>query len=391
MPTPARKFLIAGRGGLNLNHSEPLSTFIARYGDASSWLAPSLHRFTPQHLRSWCEGLGIETFIGTSGRVFPTHMKAVQLLRAWLARLALLEVTYAPRHQWIGWKNTSEGRQLAFLANNQETVLIKPDATLLALGGASWPRLGSNGAWTKILANEHIELAPLRPANCGFHLRWSDYFKTHFAGMPLKSITVSFEGISHQGEAMVTQHGIEGGVIYALSTALRNTIERTEQATITLDLRPHVTNDDLMQKLQKQRGSKSLSTFLKRMGFSSLEIHLLRETMSPVALAQATPDQLAKALKNIPLTLQSTSGLARAISTAGGIKREALDDSFMLHALPSVFAAGEMLDWEAPTGGYLLQACFSTAVAAAHGIMNYCAQQDISQSTHRVGTGVSPR
>jgi len=369
MPSPARKFLIAGRGGLNLTHSEPLEPFLRRYGHAAEWLSPSIRAFPPEALRAWCEGLGQETYVGSSGRVFPRSMKAVQLLRAWLKRLEQLGVHYAPRHQWHGWHNGA----LRFTDAAQQTILVNADATLLALGGASWPRLGSDGAWTAILAAESIALAPLRPANGGFTVSWSAHFASRFAGMPLKPITLTHETETRQGEAMITTQGMEGGVIYALSSALRESIDTTGSALLHIDLRPTQSLEALRTKLEAApRANKSLSTYLRKAGFSPLAINLLRETTPPEVLAHYNAADLAVRLKAMPLTLTGTTGIARAISSAGGIAQEALTDHFMLRSKPGIFAAGEMLNWEAPTGGYLLQACFSTAVHAAHGIMRYC-------------------
>lgn len=366
MATPARKFLIAGRGGLNLTHSEPLDAFIHRYGAAAAWLAPSIQAFTPDALRQWCEGLGVETFIGSSGRVFPRSMKAVQLLRAWLVRLDALGVRYVPRQRWFGW----EGDALAFADTSRHTTHVRADACLLALGGASWPRLGSDGAWTRILAAKGIAIAPLRPANCGFTVEWSPYIREKFAGVPIKPVSITHEGITRQGEAMMTKHGIEGGVIYALSSALREAIARDGSTTIHLDLRPAMTHDALVQKLQG-RGNKSLPSFLRSAGFSPLAIALLHELVSTATLKAASANALATHLKQLPLNLTGTSSMARAISSAGGIAREELTDDFMLRKKPGVFVAGEMLDWEVPTGGYLLQACFSTAATAALGMIDF--------------------
>lgn len=366
MATPARKFLIAGRGGLNLTHSEPLDAFIHRYGVAAAWLAPSIQAFTPDALRQWCEGLGVETFVGSSGRVFPRSMKAVQLLRAWLVRLDGLGVRYVPRQRWFGW----EGDALAFADTNRHATHVRADACLLALGGASWPRLGSDGAWTRILAAKGIAIAPLRPTNCGFTLAWSPYMREKFAGVPIKPVSITHEGITRQGEAMMTKHGIEGGVIYALSSALREAIARDGSTTIHLDLRPAMSHDALEQKLQV-RGNKSLPSFLRSAGFAPLAIALLHELISPAMLKTANANALAIHLKHLPLTLTGMSGMARAISSAGGIARDELTDDFMLRKKPGIFVAGEMLDWEAPTGGYLLQACFSTAATAAQGMIDF--------------------
>lgn len=367
MPSPARKFLIAGRGGLNLTHSEPLDKFLTRYGTAADWLSPSIQAFPPEALRAWCEELGEETFVGSSGRVFPRSMKAVGLLRAWLKRLEKLGVQYAPRHTWQGW----EGNVLRFTNAQQQEVLVHPDAVLLALGGASWPRLGSDGAWARILAAEGIGTSMLRPSNGGFTVPWSDYFVQHFAGTPLKPVSITHGEVTRQGEAMVTAQGIEGGVIYALSARLRDAIEAERNTLVTLDLRPNMTVDALTQKLSIPRANKSLSTYLRRAGFSPMAVALLREVTPPEELARATPAALAARLKALPLILTGTTGIARAISSAGGVMRYAVTDDFMLRSKPGMFIAGEMLDWEAPTGGYLLQGCFSTAVAAAQGMLRY--------------------
>ena len=368
MPSPGRKLLIAGRGGLNLTHSEPLEQFLTRYGAAAEWLAPSIRAFPPAAVRAWCEGLGEETFVGSSGRVFPRRMKAAGLLRAWLKRLEQLGVHYAPRHYWQGW----EGAALRFTDAAQHTVLVNPSATLLALGGASWPRLGSDGAWTGILTACGIEIAPMRPSNCGFIVPWSEHFSTRHAGTPLKPLAITHQGVTRKGEAMITAQGIEGGVIYAISASLRDAIEKQGTAVMHIALRPDMTLAALTKKLQAPRANKSLSSYLRSAGFSPLAVSLLREVTPADELSQDTAASLAARLKALPVTITATAGLARAISSAGGIPRGALNKDFMLHAKPGVFAAGEMLDWEAPTGGYLLQACFSTGVAAARGILQYC-------------------
>lgn len=360
MPSPARKLLIAGRGGLNLTHSEPLETFLTRYGAAAAWLAPSIHAFPPDALRQWCDGLGEETFIGSSGRVFPRSMKAVALLRAWLKRLEQLGVRYFPRHTWHGWQDNA----LVFDAPNGR-ITVAADATVLALGGASWPRLGSDGNWVSIFEAAHIPVMPLQPTNCGFTVAWSAYIRERFAGEPLKPVSLTHDGITRQGEAMITDSGIEGGVMYALSASIRDAIARDGAATVTLDLRPNMDLAALRTKLAA-RGSKSLTSFLRSANFSPLAIALLKEFGSSEA-------DVASQLKALPLTLTGTNGIARAISSAGGIPRQAFDDYFMLQAKPGVFVAGEMLDWEAPTGGYLLQACFSTGVMAARGVEQYLA------------------
>ena len=369
MPTPARKFLIAGRGGLNLTHSEPLEQFLTRYEDAEDWLTPMVHAFPPAALKQWCESLGEETFVGSSGRIFPKSMKAAPLLRAWLKRLESLGVHYAPRHTWHGW----HGNALYFTTAEQENKLVAPDATLLALGGASWPRLGSNGNWVSLLTAHNVSIAPFRAANCGFTSPWSEHFITRFAGTPVKPVTITHNGISRQGEAMITAQGIEGGVIYALSANIRKAIERDGKTSLTLDMRPNVPIEALAKKFrQTPRASKSFSTYMSKLGFSPLVTNLLREVIPSDALTHASPEQLAASIKNLPIILTGTSSIARAISSAGGIEKSAINRDLMLLNKPGVFVAGEMLDWEAPTGGYLLQACFSTAVAAAQGILRYC-------------------
>ena len=368
MPTVGRKFLMAGRGGLNLTHSEPLEQFLTRYAEASDWLAPSIRAFPPDSLRAWCEGLGQDTFVGSSGRVFPRTMKAAPLLRAWLTRLSQLKVAYAPRHNWQGFL----GDALHFSDAQGKDVLVTPDATLLTMGGASWPRLGSDGHWVDILGTCGVAIAPLRPANGGFVVPWSDYIGTRFAGMPLKAVRLRHQGVSHQGDIMITQQGIEGGAVYALGSGLRASIEHSGTAFVELDLRPAMALQTLTKKMQLSRGRQSLSTYLHRCGFSPLAIGLLREVTPPAQLAVATPALLAARLKALPIRLTATTGLARSISTAGGITRDSVQDDFMLRAKPGVFVAGEMLDWEAPTGGYLLQGCFSTAVTAARGIIAFC-------------------
>lgn len=372
MPSPARKFLLAGRGGLNLTHSEPMETFLTRYGAAAEWLAPAIAMFPPDSLRGWCAGLGQETFVGSSGRVFPKAMKAAPLLRAWLQRLESLGVRYAPRHRWLGWENWA----LKFADATGRTVLAQPDMVLLALGGASWPRLGSDGSWSTVLKDAGVEISPLRPANGGFLVPWTEHFCSRFAGQPLKPLAISHGGVTRQGEAMITRHGIEGGVIYALSASLREALAAQGRTTLQLDLRPAMKLEALAQKLEAPRASKSFSTYLGKLGFSPLAIGLLREVTPSAQLNGMDAWQLATRLKALPLELTGTTGLDRAISTAGGITRAAVNRDFMLNVLPGVFVAGEMLDWEAPTGGYLLQGCFSTGMAAAEGMLRYAALLD---------------
>ncbi len=366
MPTLGRKFLMAGRGGLNLTHSEPLEKFITRYFEASNWLEPYIRNYDPQKLRKWCEELGEETFIGSSGRIFPKSMKASPLLRAWLRRLDKLEVRFFPRHFWQGF----DGDNLIFKDAENNIIKTKPDATLLALGGASWPHLGSDGFWVKILAECGIKISPLRPANCGFITKWSDYLINNHAGTPLKSVAIKHKNFLHKGEMILTKQGIEGNAVYALSAHLRESIKNEGKAILYIDLRPEMSVTKLAKKLQI-RDKKSLSNYLRKAGFSNIASVLLHELFPQNQLTNATPEILATNLKNLPITLTSTTSIDRAISTAGGICRESVDKNFMLKAKKGVFVAGEMLDFEAPTGGYLLQACFSTAAAAAEGVLDF--------------------
>lgn len=358
MPTFGRKLLMAGRGGLNLTHSEPLEAFKARYGEAAAQLSSYLEAFPPAALVDWAEGLGQPTFVGSSGRVFPKAMKASPLLRAWLQRLAGQGVRLQPRAQWLGWDETGA---LIF----RDLPPVRADAVILALGGASWPRLGSAGDWAPVLAERGVEVRPFRPANCGFTVDWSEGFRDRFAGAPLKPLALTFEGRTVRSEAVVTGYGLEGGGLYALSAPLRDAIERDGRAVLELDLRPDLTEAQLADKLARPRGRQSMATFLRKAaGLTPLAINLVRE-----AHGGAVPQDLAHAVKHLPVTLTGTRGLERAISSAGGIAWSAVDEALMLKALPGVFVAGEMLDWEAPTGGYLLQACFATGVAAAEGVL----------------------
>ncbi len=366
MPSVGRKFMMAGRGGLNLTHSESLEKFLTRYFEASEWLFPHIKFFDPQKLIKWCEGLGEETFVGSSGRVFPKSMKASPLLRAWLRRLDGLGVRFFMRHFWQGF----DGEELIFLNSEKQIIKVKADATLLALGGASWPHLGSDGSWVQVLLKQGVKIAELRPSNCGFVSKWSDYLVNNFHGTPLKSVAIRHKNFSHKGEMIITKQGVEGNAVYALSSHLRDTIKNEGRATLYIDLRPEMTVEELAKKLQI-RGKKSLSNQLRKAGFSKVASVLLHELISPDKLKEAAPDALAKYLKNLPVILDATTSINRAISSAGGICQESLNENFMLKSKPKVFAAGEMLNWEAPTGGYLLQACFSTAVAAAHGILEF--------------------
>lgn len=370
MPSVGRKFLLAGRGGLNLTHSEPLDTFLARYRKAAPHLRAAIEAFPPDALRAWSEGLGQSTFVGSSGRVFPQVFKASPLLRAWLRRLDQLGVSFALRHQWMGWSANGE---LQFETPDGPTSL-KPDATVIALGGASWPRLGADGSWIDILSAKKIGVVPLRPANSGFHVAWSDLFRERFEGQPLKSVELSFGGQSVRGEATVTRNGIEGGAVYALSAPLRDAVLANGAAVLHVALRPDLAHADLAKRLSASRKKQSLSTFLrKQLSLSPVAVGLLQEATIASELYPSTmsPDQLATFINAVPVKLTGVAPLDRAISTAGGISFDEIDPNYMLRKLPGVFVAGEMLDWEAPTGGYLLQACFATGAAAARGALEY--------------------
>ncbi len=371
MLSVGRKFLMAGKGGLNLTHSEPLEPFLARYGTRSAQVEPWLTAFGPEALRARTHALGVETFVGSSGRVFPKDMKAAPLLRAWLHRLRKTGVTFHMRHRWTGWDDTGA---LQF-DTPQGVATIKADATLLALGGGSWARLGSDGAWVPLLAARGVELALLKPANCGFDGAWSDHLRTRYAGQPLKSIVASFTddtGATHrqQGECIVTEHGIEGGVIYALSAPLRDAIAAHGNATLHLDLAPGRELARLTRDLSISRGKRSLANHLQQQaGIAGVKAGLLREVASAADLADGA--KLAALIKALPLKLTAPRPLDEAISSAGGVTFDALDDKLMLRAAPGVFCAGEMLDWEAPTGGYLLTACFASGHVAGAGVVDW--------------------
>ena len=365
MPSPARKLLIAGRGGLNLTHSEPLPAFLSHYrAGAPDQLRRAIEAFPPAALAGWCGELGQPTFIGTSGRVFPQAMKASPLLRAWLRRLAALGVALHPRHEWRDWAardDEGEGGALVFGTPGGE-VRSRPAATVLALGGASWPRLGSDGGWPALLPG--VAVAPFRPANCGFRCDWSEAFRRRFEGAPLKRIALAFRGRRQRGEAVVTATGIEGGALYALSAPLRDAIAAEGAATVLLDLRPDLPAAALARRLDGPRGSLSLANHLRRAGLAPVAAGLVREALHR---SGAEPPALSRLVKELPLRLTAPEPIEGAISSAGGLRWGEVDERFMLRARPGVFAAGEMLDWEAPTGGYLLQACFSTGAAAGRG------------------------
>lgn len=369
MPSAGRRLLMAGRGGLNLTHSEPLELLLSRYGAAREHLEPAIRAFPPSALRAWTEKLGQETFVGSSGRVFPRAMKASPLLRAWLARLHALGVRLDLRHRWEGWDGDEKLRIKGATGDDEERV--RADAVLLALGGGSWPRLGADAAWVSLLAAKEIQVRPFRPANCGFSLAWSSSFRERFAGSPLKKIALTFRGRRLTGEATVSHYGLEGSVIYALSAALRDAIEQDGQAELLLDLRPDLSEAALRQRLTRVPQSASFTNLSRKgAGLSPVASNLVREFSGP----ERDAARLAAVIKELPVRLTGVQPLDRAISSAGGIAWSEVEKSFMLRRLPSVFVAGEMLDWEAPTGGYLLQACMATGLAAAEGILTYLDQ-----------------
>jgi len=366
MPSAGRKFLMAGRGGLNLTHGENLGAFLPRYGAAAPALRAAIVAFPPHAVRAWAQALGQETFVGSSGRVFPRAMKASPLLRAWLRRLDGAGVRFALRHRWTGW----DGERVTF-DTPDGVVAVDTDATVLALGGASWPRLGSDGAWVPPLTQTGIAVTSLKPANCGFVAGWSQHF-ARFAGQPLKRLALSFGGQILRGEAIITETGLEGGGIYALSATLRDAIAAAGEARLTIALRPDMTPDELERRLSAPRAKQSLATFLRKaLKLAPAEIGLLHEVSRAQPLAKLDPAALARLINAVPIRLTATAPIARAISTAGGVAFGELDARFMLQRMPGVFVAGEMLDWEAPTGGYLLQACFATGAAAGQGALQW--------------------
>jgi uncharacterized flavoprotein (TIGR03862 family) len=370
MPSVGRKFLMAGRGGLNLTHSEALPQFLGRYGRAMPQLKSAIEAFPPDALRAWSEALGQPTFTGSSGRVFPQAFKASPLLRAWLRRLDASGVQFALRHRWTGWDANGH---LAFETPGGART-ADPCATVLAPGGASWPRLGSDGAWAETLAAKSVTVSPLVPANCGFTVAWSDIFRDRFEGQPLKGVALSFGAHGARGEAMITRTGIEGGPVYALSGLLREAVLGKGQATLHIALRPDLDRKDLAARLSAPRGKQSFSNWLRKAAhLSPVAIGLLQEAAaaSGLSLSSLSAEDLATRINAVPLELNGTAPIARAISTAGGIAFDELDAGFMIRRLPGVFASGEMLDWEAPTGGYLLQACFATGAAAGRGVLEW--------------------
>ena len=377
MPSVGRKFLLAGKGGLNLTHSEPFGAFAGRYGARRDAIEPLLHQFGPEPLVDWVEALGFEVFTGTSGRVFPKSMKAAPLLRAWVHRLRQSGVRFHLRHRWLGWGSDGAPR----FETPNGVIQVRADALVLAAGGGSWPKLGSDGAWAPLLIDRGVVVAPLRPSNCGFDVDkgWSEHFRTRFAGHPLKPVVLAFtdrNGVEfrRQGEFVVTSTGVEGSLVYAASAAVRDEIEAVGGAVIHLDLLPDRSPERVLHEVAHPRGSRSLSSHLQsRTGITGVKMALLRELVP--ADAMADPARLAEALKALPVPLAAPRPIDESISTAGGVPFEALDDSLMVRALPGVFCAGEMLDWEAPTGGYLLTACFATGQAAGQGALGWLGRQ----------------
>jgi len=373
MPSVGRKFLLAGIGGMNITHSEPLEAFLSRYGARAKIIQPLLEAFPPAALREWIHGLGVETFVGSSGRVFPKDMKAAPLLRAWLHRLRESGVHFHVRHRWLGWNDAGALR----FSSPRGEIATQADAAVLALGGASWPKLGSDGTWAPLLAARGVDVAPLAPANCGFDVAggWSEHLRNRFAGQPLKTVVLRFTdavGQSHarKGELILSDSGIEGSLVYALSAPLRDTIAAQGAVTVQLDLAPDKTLERVLTEVAHPRGARSLSSHLQsRAGIKGVKMALLREILSAQQLDDAV--KLAHAIKSLPLTLAAPRPIEEAISSAGGVRFEALDEHLMLRDLPGVFCAGEMLDWEAPTGGYLLTACFVSGRAAGQGALNY--------------------
>jgi uncharacterized flavoprotein (TIGR03862 family) len=368
MPSVGRKFLLAGKGGLNLTHSEPLVPFVGRYGAAGERVAMWLDAFGPQALRDWANGLGVDTFVGTSGRVFPTDMKAAPLLRAWLHRLRAAGVRLHMRHRWLGWAAAEErgARALRFASPSGE-VVVPADALVLALGGASWARLGSDGAWVPLLAERGVQVSALRPSNCGFDVaRWSDHLRSKFAGAPLKNVALRCGSFAQRGEFVLTETGIEGSLVYAASATLREDIALHGQAVAEIDLLPERSAEFVRAEVARPRGSRSMSTHLKsRLGLDGVKAALLHELLPREAFADTAA--LAAAIKALPIPLVAARPIDEAISTAGGVRLDELDSHCMLKPMPGVFCAGEMLDWEAPTGGYLLTASMASGLVAGRG------------------------
>jgi uncharacterized flavoprotein (TIGR03862 family) len=366
-PSPARKFLMAGRGGLNITHSENLERFISRYGAAAKRLGPLIRAFPPQALRDYCAELGETTFIGSSGRVFPASFKASPLLRAWLTRMSGLGVSIATRHAFLGFAGAGA---LRLRGPDGGEILRPADAVVLALGGASWPKLGSEGGWTQTLSAAGVAVTPLAAANSGALVDWSPIFRGDFEGQPLKTVQLRHGDATARGDMVVTRNGLEGGPVYALSSRLREAAARDGTAALSVDLRPDTSLVCLTRKLSRRPAKQSHATFLRRSGFSRAEIGLLREAAGEAGLPRDA-EALAALIKNAVLRVTGVAGLERAISTAGGVSFDEVDSDLMIRRLPGVFVAGEMLDFDAPTGGYLLQATFATGLAAGRGAARY--------------------
>jgi uncharacterized flavoprotein (TIGR03862 family) len=376
MPSVGRKLLLAGRSGLNITNNEPLDDLLKRYGHGAGHLAMAIRAFGPGELRAWCASLGEPTFVGSTGQVFPASLRATPLLRAWLARLVSSGVTIEVRHRWLGWAASPEGvidgRRSLFARSDGDTVEVAGDVTVLALGGASWPRVGSDGGWVALFRDAGIAVSELRAANCGIRVGWTKVFAQRFAGVPMKNVAVSVAGRSVRGDAMVTSEGIEGGPIYAHSAAIREAIDCDGRCAVAFDLHPDITVEGIRDRLERRRPKDSLASSLRRtIGLAPVAVSLLREVTGN--RVPVDPTELAELVKGIPLLVDETMPIERAISTAGGVAFAELDEAFMLRRVPGTFVAGEMIDWEAPTGGYLLQASFSTAFAAAEGALSWLA------------------
>ncbi|KLR60206.1 flavoprotein, HI0933 family/uncharacterized flavoprotein, PP_4765 family [Actinobacteria bacterium IMCC26207] len=373
MPSMGRKFLIAGRGGLNITHSEPLEQFMTRYGDKQNALAQSVSAFPPESVQAWCESLSQKTFVGSSGRIFPLGFRATELLRSWLVDLETLGVSLQTSHRWLGWDQATGALLVAADEKNSDPIQpqqLFPDITIMSLGGGSWQRTGSDGRWVPKFEEMGINVHKLRPANSGFLVDWTAEFITKFEGMPVKNVSVQARGNPVRGEMMITADGIEGGCVYAVGRELRAACDAQGNTVMLIDLRPDLRVEQVEQRLSTAKPKESTSTLLRRtIGLPPVAIGLLREATKNVLPRQAF--DMAVLIKSLPLQVVATEELDRAISTAGGVAFEELDDRFMLHRLPGVFVAGEMIDWEAPTGGYLLQATLSTAVAAANGALSW--------------------